>query len=123
MNINSVLATVAVTDFEKSASWYGRLFGRSADRRPVESRAEWQVAEGATIQVLQKDAFTDKKDRADWGSVALIVDSLDEVLAGLKARDVSAEPVEVFPGFVKSAAVRDPDGNVVTFVESISGAQ
>jgi len=42
------------------------------------------------------------------------------VLAGLNARDVSAEPV-VVPGFVKSSAVQDPDGNVVTFVESISG--
>lgn len=70
-----------------------------------------------------KDAFTDEKDRAGWGSVALIVDSLDDVLAALTARDVSAEPVEVFPGFVKTAAVKDPDDNVVTFVESLTDAQ
>ncbi len=121
MKVNNVLATVAVTDFEKSETWYGRLLGRPADRHPAPSCAEWQVAEGATIQVLQTDAFTDNKDRSGWGSVALVVDSLDDVLAGLKAREVPAEPVEVVPGFVKSSAVKDPDGNVFTFVESISG--
>jgi len=118
MNAHQVLATVAVSDFAASSAWYARLFGRAPDNRPNASCAEWQIAKSTTIQVLPRQGFVDQPNRARWASVGIIVDDLDEVLAGLQGRQINASSPQTATHFVRFVPVSDPDGNMVTFVES-----
>lgn len=121
MNAHQVLATVAVSDFAASSAWYARLFGRVPDNRPNASCAEWQIAKSMTIQVLPRQGLADLQDRAGWTSVGIIVDDLDEVLAGLQGRQIDASPPQAATHFMRFVPVSDPDGNMVTFVESTAG--
>lgn len=119
MNAHQVLATVAVSDFAASRDWYARLFGRAPDNRPNASCAEWQIAKSTTIQVLPRQV--DQPNRAGWTSVGIIVDDLDKVLAGLQGRQIDAASPQVATHFMRFVPVSDPDGNMVTFVESTTG--
>ena len=120
MNAHQVLATVAVNDFAASSAWYARLFGRAPDYRPSASCAEWQIAKRTKIQVLPRNAVAATTTYAASASVGIIVDNLDEVLLGLHGRQIDATP-QAATHFVRFAPVSDPDGNMVTFVESIAG--
>lgn len=120
MNAQQVLATVAVSDFDASSAWYARLFGRAPDNRPSASCAEWQIARCTKIQVLPRNDFADESGHSGWASVGIIVEDLDEVLAGLQGRQIEATP-QTATHFMRFVPVSDPDGNTVTFVESIAG--
>jgi len=121
MKASQVLATVAVSDFAASSAWYARLFGRAPDHCPSSSCAEWQIAGSATIQVMHKDALVDERNRSGWASVGIIVEHLDDILAGLRKRQIDVALPHRVTHFVRLAPVTDPDGNRVTFVESIAG--
>ncbi len=114
MRITTTLTTLYVRDLDRSARWYERLFGRTFDRVPMPSCREWDTSPGATVQVISK------AERAGKTAVALVVESLDDVLATLRAGGIEAGAVEEVPGFVRYSLVRDPDGNEVTLVESIA---
>jgi catechol 2,3-dioxygenase-like lactoylglutathione lyase family enzyme len=118
MNAHQVLATVAVSDFAASSAWYARLFGRAPDHRPNASCAEWQIAKRTWIQLLSRTS-TDTGTRLDSSSVGIIVDNLDEVLTDLHGRHIDVSP-QAATHFVRFAPVSDPDGNMVTFVESVA---
>ncbi|MFC5437865.1 VOC family protein [Rhodanobacter umsongensis] len=115
-----VLATVAVTDFATARAWYARLFGRAPDHSPGPSCVEWQIARCTRIQVLPRSDLPDRRNRAGGASVGILVDDLDEVLANLQGRHIDVMP-QTATHFVRFAPVSDPDGNLVTFVESASG--
>lgn len=120
MTAPQVLATVAVTDFAASRDWYARLFGRAPDHSPGPSCVEWQIAKRTWIQVLPRHELPDRRARAGGASVGIMVDDLDEVLARLQGRHIDAMP-QAATNFVRFAPVSDPDGNLVTFVESLAG--
>jgi catechol 2,3-dioxygenase-like lactoylglutathione lyase family enzyme len=115
-----VLATVAVSDFAASRAWYARLFGRAPDHSPSPSCVEWQIARCTRIQVLPRRDLPDRGDHAGRASVGIMVDDLDDVLAMLQRRHIDAAP-QAATHFVRFAPVSDPDGNLVTFVESTAG--
>jgi catechol 2,3-dioxygenase-like lactoylglutathione lyase family enzyme len=119
MNAHQVLATVAVSDFAASSAWYARLFGRAPDNSPNASCVEWQIAKRTKIQLLPRNAAAGTTPRADSASVGIIVDNLDEVLIGLHGRQIDVAP-QAATHFVRFAPVSDPDGNMVTFVESVA---
>ncbi|TPG08215.1 VOC family protein [Rhodanobacter glycinis] len=120
MNAHQVLATVAVSDFAASSAWYARLFGRAPDHSPNASCVEWQIAKCTRIQVLPRNDLVDQLSRAGCASLGIMVADLDEVLVELQGRQIDVAP-QAATHFVRFAPVSDPDGNLVTFVESIAG--
>lgn len=117
MPARQVLATVAVSDFAASSAWYARLFGRVPDNGPNASCAEWQITRYTRIQVLPRNELADAGPRTG-ASLGIVVDDLDEILLGLQGRQVDAPPPQLATHYVRFAPVCDPDGNLVTFVES-----
>lgn len=49
------MAEVCVTDHEAAVEWYGAVFGRPPDRRPMDGLAEWQLSGTEGVQVFAAD--------------------------------------------------------------------
>ena len=111
MSIDHVLAVVPVADFEAAHTWYERLFGRPADNLPMEGRlVEWRVTEGGWVQVT-RDA-----DRAGSALLNFAVDDLDRHFADVSERGLAPDAIETVDQGVQLSAIRDPDGNTITFI-------
>jgi predicted enzyme related to lactoylglutathione lyase len=121
MNADQVLATVTVSDFAASSAWYARLFGRAPDHCPNASCAEWEIARSARIQVLPRESAVAEGCAKSLASVGIIVDDLDDVLSKLQGRHIDVAPPQTATHFLRFVPVSDPDGNLVTFVESLAG--
>ncbi|MCK2244580.1 MULTISPECIES: VOC family protein [unclassified Crossiella] len=113
-NIDSVLAGVAVADFEAAQSWYSKLFGREPDVVPTEGIAEWQLAPNAWVQL------TENPDRAGKSSVVIGVRDLAAQVKSVESAGFTPGAVEEYPGIVKTSTIFDPEGNEVTFVEELT---
>lgn len=112
----TVLAGIAVADFDAALDWYERLLGRPADERPMGGLAEWHFPQTGAIQVIE-DA-----DRAGGSLLTLSVDGLEEHLAGLRERGLTPSPVDdTTSDKVLIATVADPEGNAITLVEQRRG--
>ncbi len=61
------------------------------------------------------------EDRACSSYVTLVVTSLEDRLATLKAKGVPAGPTQGTTGLVKAATVTNLEGNRVTFTEDLAG--
>lgn len=77
-HVDYVLAVVAVSDIEAGKSWYTKLFGRGPDNNPMPNLVEWQVANGAWVQV------TEDPQRAGNGMPNLAVSDIGP--AGVRLR-------------------------------------
>ena len=112
MSITNALAGIAVDDLATALGWYEQVFGRPADARPMADVAEWKFSTGGWVQV-----FTDS-DRAGASSVTLIVDDLAALLVDFEAKGIV--PVSKRIGdYVKTAILRDPDGNQLIFSQPL----
>ena len=110
MATEHVLAVIAVADVDASYEWYERLFGRPADNRPMEGLVEWQLTDHGWVQVTTDTA------RAGSGVLNLAVDDLEQHIAELSQRGLAAGAVEEVSKGVQLSAIRDPDGNTITFI-------
>ena len=111
MSIEHVLAVVPVTDFDAAHAWYERLFGRPADNLPMEGRlVEWRLTETGWIQV------TCDADRAGSTLLNFAVDDLDSHVADISRRGRTPGAIETVNKGVQLSAIRDPDGNTITFI-------
>ena len=113
MSIDHVLAVVPVADFEAAHAWFERLFGRPADNLPMEGQlVEWRVTDSGWVQVT-RDA-----DRAGSALLNLAVDDLDRHLGEVSERGLAPGTIETVNKGVRLSAIRDPDGNTITFIGS-----
>lgn len=112
MSIDNVLAGVAVKDLEQALPWYERVLGRP-DKRPMAMLAEWTLPRGGGLQV-----FADP-ERAGRSSVTFVVTDLDRQLEALKRGDVAIDKT-TSTAAVRTAIVRDPDGNQIVFAQALS---
>jgi glyoxylase I family protein len=111
MSIDHVLAVVPVADFEAAHAWYERLFGRPADNLPMEGRlVEWRVTDSGWVQV------TLDADRAGSTLLNFAVDDLDQHVADVSGRGLAPGAIETVNKGVQLSAIRDPDGNTLTFI-------
>jgi glyoxylase I family protein len=111
MSIDHVLAVVAVGDFDAAHAWYEQLFGRPADNLPMEGQlVEWRVTDTGWVQVT-RDA-----ERAGSGLLNFAVDELEQHIAQLADRGLVAGAIETVTKGVQLSAIRDPDGNTITFI-------
>lgn len=106
-----VFAGLVVTNRDRAAAWYERLFGRPPSFLPNDAEAVWQVAGTASVYVLADP------DRAGRGIIGLVVDDLDASLAEIAGRGIVAGAVEEIPGAGRKAVIADPDGNEVALIE------
>ncbi|MFC9910829.1 VOC family protein [Streptomyces sp. NPDC059862] len=113
MAITNVYAVMPVVDFEAARSWYERLWGRPADRNPMDGLAEWQVIQGGAMQLLRDP------DRAGSAMLTVGVDDADGQAAAVAERGVDMGPVQDTPGGFRVAAISDPAGNVITFAQDV----
>lgn len=113
MQITNVRAVIAVADLDAALAWYGRLFGRPADSRPMDGLAEWDVTESGGISLL-RDA-----DHAGSSLTTLIVDDLDQQIADLAARQLDGGAITT-GDFARFAVISDPEGNTITFAQPLS---
>ena len=111
MSIDHVLAVVPVADFEAAHAWYERLFGRPTDNLPVAGRlVEWRVTDSGWVQVT-RDA-----GRAGSALLNFAVDDLERHVAEVTGRGLSPAAIETVDKGVQLSAIRDPDGNTLTFI-------
>jgi predicted enzyme related to lactoylglutathione lyase len=112
MDITCVLMVAPVEDMESATAWYQQLLGRPADTRPMPSLADWHLTASGWLQVFQ-DA-----GRSGSALLNLEVPDLDETLARLAERGLTAGPVRTGDGRTRFATLKDPDGNQVTLLEN-----
>ncbi|MFD0899978.1 VOC family protein [Actinomadura sediminis] len=116
MEIERVLAAIAVSDLGKAKEWYEVLFGRPADAEPMAGLAEWRGA-GGVVQLV-----ADRR-RAGGSLVTLQVPDARRALDELAARGgPSVEPDDTTSDIVVFTTLTDPDGNAITVVQVREGA-
>lgn len=112
MDIARVLMVAPVRDVETAVVWYAQLLGRPADNRPMPSLADWHLSQGGWLSVFEDVG------RAGSALLNLEVPDLNEALAELKERGLTAGRVQVGGTRTRFAALEDPDGNRVTLLEN-----
>ena len=113
--MNSVVSVLPVKDYSAAVAWYARLLSREADLVPVEGVAEWQIADGAWIQVCLDT------ERAGYTTVVVGVDDLEAQRGVCSQAGIELDETQEYPGVIRMAEVCDPDGNKISFVQDISG--
>lgn len=110
VQVNYVLAVVAVSDITTSRAWYASLFGREPDNNPMSNLVEWQVTDGGWVQV------TEDSLRAGHGMLNLAVYDIEESVR--KLREVGLEPGEIIDANkgVRLCPIADPDHNMIHLV-------
>jgi glyoxylase I family protein len=106
-----LFASVPVADLKAAIPWYEQLFGRAADIVPNENEVMWCVAGNAWLYVIEDPG------RAGGTVVTISVNDLDQFVADLTARGISAGPVEAVGQAGRRANSVDSDGNVISWIE------
>lgn len=109
---NNALAGIAVKNLDAAIRWYERILGRSPDAQPMPGLADWEFSGGGWIQVFEDET------RAGFSSVTLVEDNLENRLAELRNQDIAIGATSS-GDFIKTAIVRDPDGNQIVFAEAV----
>jgi glyoxylase I family protein len=117
-----VVAAVVVDDLPAAKAWYAKAFGRKPDAEPMGGLLEWHLSEGGWLQVVDVNAIRTIQEMPGWGaagasSVSFVIDDLAAQLARFEANGIPLGPQHTTPDF-NTATVRDPFGNLITFVEA-----
>ncbi|MFJ8808858.1 VOC family protein [Streptomyces sp. NPDC102490] len=112
MDVARVLMVAPVRNIDIAVAWYERLLGRPADLRPMPSLADWHLTASGWLQVFE--------DPTHAGSTLLNLEvpALDRALSELAERGLAAGAVQTGGERTRFAALEDPDGNRVTFLEN-----
>ncbi|MDL4812682.1 VOC family protein [Actinomadura opuntiae] len=117
MQINKVLAGVAVSDLPRAQRWYEMFFGRPVDAEPMAGLAEWHTP-GGVVQLIADSR------RAGGSLITLWVPDARQALAHLAERGGPKIDLDTTTSDnVLFAQVTDPDGNAITVVEVREGVQ
>jgi len=112
MLIKNAIASLAVSDLNKSRAWYEKLFGRGSDSNPMPEVIEWKFERGGWLQVYKGP------ERAGNGSLTLAVDSIDEMGEHLAEIGLDGSK-RTESDKVRTIMIADPDGNSIAFAEAI----
>jgi predicted enzyme related to lactoylglutathione lyase len=109
-----LFASVPVADLRSAKVWYEQLFGRAADIVPNENEVMWCVAGNGWLYVIGDS------ERAGRTVVTVSVSDLDQFVADLSKRGISAGPIQSVGGAGRKADVVDADGNVISWIQVVS---
>lgn len=108
--IDLTLAQATVTSLEAAEAWYGAVFGRPPDRRPMDSLIEWRFGYSHGLQVFHDP------ERAGRSTFLVGVTDLDAVAARLDDEGIDHKGVQPGGGG-RIMQIADPDGNRVVFAD------
>jgi glyoxylase I family protein len=111
MKAKQVLAAIAVGDIDRAITWYGKLFGRPCDQRPMKEAAEWMLNSGGGVQLVLSNENTGRS------MVTLGVSDIEALVSELKSRGIDTAATAPGTGRFRIAQVKDPEGNVLTFAQ------
>lgn len=111
-----LFARVPVADLAAATRWYEAVFGRPADIVPNEKEAMWRVAGTGWLYVIEDP------ERAGRTGVTIAVSDLDQFVADLAGRGISAGPIEAVGDAGRKADLADGDGNVISWIEVAAGS-
>jgi predicted enzyme related to lactoylglutathione lyase len=114
MAMEVLFASVPVTDLRTALPWYERLFGRPADIVPHTHEVMWRVSDTGWIYVIE-DA-----ERAGRTVVTVSVGDLNQFVADLAGRGITAGPIEQVGDAGRKAGAVDADGNVINWIEVVT---
>ncbi|MDO1508856.1 MULTISPECIES: VOC family protein [unclassified Neisseria] len=105
---NDLISVINVADYETALAWYQTWLGEP-DEVPMESTAEWRIADHAWLQLTGAEA----------GGKAAVVIGVDDVAACREALiRAGIEAGEIVDWEVVLACdVADPEGNGISFVQ------
>jgi hypothetical protein len=103
-----LFAGLRVRDFQTARPWYERLLGEPTFF-PHATEAVWTLAEHRSVYVVEHVAG------AGSCVVTIFLDDLDAHIAATAARGLEPDAHETYPGGVRKAIYRDPDGNELGF--------
>ena len=107
MSINVLFAGIPVAELDSAIEWYERLLGGPPDMTPNEIERTWRLTDESWVYVV-----TDP-ERAGNALVTVMVDDLDERLAGIKARGIEPDEIREISEKVRKAVFTDPEGNQI----------
>jgi hypothetical protein len=114
MAITRLLAQMTVADLAVSAPWYGRLFGREPDARPMDGLIEWHLTDTFGVQVWAES------DRAGRSTMVLDESDLDAFVQVLDRAGIPhPEPRNATTSRI--LPLEDPDGNRIVFAGPLAG--
>ena len=111
-----LFASVPVADLQAAMSWYEQVFGRPADIVPNENEVMWSVAGNGWLYVIEDP------ERAGRTVLTISVSDLDQFVADLASRGISAGPIEPVGDAGRKANVLDADGNVISWIQVATGS-
>ena len=109
-HVDYVLAVIPVSDIEVGRAWYTKLFGRDPDNNPMSNLIEWQVTNGAWVQV------TEDLQRAGNGMLNLAVSDIEEGARDLREMGIDAAAIIDANKGVRLCPIIDPDDNKIQLV-------
>jgi catechol 2,3-dioxygenase-like lactoylglutathione lyase family enzyme len=104
-----LFAGLPVSDLQRALRWYEQLLGAEPAFFPNDREAVWEVGEHRYVYII------DLPEHAGHSLTTLIVDDLDERVAGIGARGIKPDEVEEYDNGVRKVIYRDPDGNEIGF--------
>jgi hypothetical protein len=108
MALDKIFAQLSCSDLTKSIGWFGTIFGREPDARPMDGLVEWHHA-NAGLQLFQGE-------NAGRGTLTLIVSGLQDEHRRLS--DAGLTPGAIESGnYVNLVRLRDPDNNLVVLAQ------
>ncbi|MEV0718262.1 VOC family protein [Asanoa sp. NPDC050611] len=104
-----LFAGISVRDFQAALRWYERLLGAAPSFFPNDVEAVWELAENRWLYVEHRPAH------AGHALITVIVDDLEERVAGIARRGLTPASDETYENGVRKVTYRDPEGNEVGF--------
>lgn len=104
-----MFAGVYVRDYEAAKDWYTRVLGAEPALYPNEIEAVWTLAEHRYLYIRVSP------EHAGHALQTVIVDDLDERVAGIAARGVEPVLREEYENGVRKVVYHDADGNELGF--------
>ena len=108
-----LFAGIAVADLGQARHWVRAPGGPAPDFLPNDNEAVWYL--GGHWLDLRGRRRGPRRQRLDYGPRR----GLDARVAVLAERGLETEPIDEVPGVVRKAAITDPEGNRITFGESL----
>ena len=109
MAVNVLFAGIAVADLDAAIEWYERLLGVPPDMAPNETERTWRLTGESWIYVVADP------ERAGKSLVTVMVDDLDERMAGMEARGIEVGEIETINERTRKVGILDPAGNLISF--------
>ena len=110
-----LFASVPVADLQAAMGWYEQLFGRPADIVPNKDEVMWGVSGNGWLYVIEEP------QRAGRTVMTISVSDLDQFVANLKSRGISAGPIEAVGDDGRKTNTVDADGNVISWIQVATG--